>query len=58
MPKSCIREKCPYLKEPFEECYCRHMSSQAAAKAIRFCGGDFAECDVYKQHFDLEVLPA
>ncbi len=49
MQKTEKTEKCPYLKEPCEECYFHHMSSQAAEKAIRFCGGNFAQCDIYKQ---------
>ncbi len=50
MPNFCIRKKCPHIKEPFEECYCHHMSSQSVEKAVRFCGGNFEECDIYQRH--------
>ncbi len=43
------------MEEPFEECYFRHMTSQAAEKAIRFCGGNFAQCDIYKQRLNEEA---
>jgi len=47
----CIKAKCPFLRKPFEECYCSHMNSQSTEKMIKFCGGNFEECEIYKKHF-------
>ncbi len=44
------KAKCPYLRDPFEDCYCSQMNSQMAEKVIKFCGGNFEECDIYNKH--------
>ena len=48
--RDCIKSKCPFIKEPFEECYCSHMNSQMTEKMIKFCGENFEECEIYKKH--------
>jgi len=48
--KKCDKTKCPYLKDPFEDCYCSHMNSQITEKIIKFCGGNFEDCEIYKKH--------
>ncbi|MBS1112582.1 MAG: hypothetical protein H6Q92_344 [Nitrospirae bacterium] len=50
MKKKCDKTKCPFIKEPFEECYCSQMNSHASDKVITYCGGNYEECDIYKKH--------
>jgi hypothetical protein len=38
---------CPYLKKPFDDCYCVKMSSQDIERAIYFCTKDFKTCEIY-----------
>ncbi len=33
---------------PFPDCYCSRMNSQFVEKAIKFCSGNYEECDIYK----------
>lgn len=42
-------EKCPLLPQYLEGCYCTNLISQNTEAAIRFCGGNYQECDVYKR---------
>ena len=39
---------CPYLKEPFDDCYCVKMSSQDIERAVYLCSMNFEVCDIYK----------
>lgn len=39
---------CPFLNEPFDECYCYKMSSQDIERAIYLCSSNFEVCDIYK----------
>lgn len=41
---------CPFIHEPFEECYCASTSSLYAEATIRYCGGDFKDCAIYLKH--------
>lgn len=50
--------RCPYLLHPFSDCYCSQMNSQMTEKAVKFCGGDFKDCDVYQNHLTQEIQPA
>jgi len=50
--------RCPYLNHPFADCYCSHMNSQMTEKAVKFCGGNFKECDVYQKHLKEEITHA
>jgi len=47
------RPLCTFLKKPFPECYCMHMSSMNIPKILEFCAGDFALCRVYRLHAHL-----
>jgi len=51
MNKKCDKTKCPYLGNPFPDCYCAHMNSQMTEKIVRFCGDKFEECEIYKKHY-------
>lgn len=50
MQKKCDKTKCPFIREPFDDCYCSQMSSQVSDKVIKFCGGNYEECDIYVKH--------
>ena len=40
---------CPFLNEPFDDCYCVKMSSQDIERAIYLCSKNFKTCDIYKK---------
>jgi hypothetical protein len=40
---------CPYVVNPFEECFVTHMNSQNIDQAIHYCGDDFEECEIYQR---------
>jgi len=44
------QERCPFLDHPKEECYPSQMTSQKAEATLRFCGGDFRSCDIFKKY--------
>jgi len=39
---------CPFVQDPFSECYCVRMGSQDIEKAIYFCSKNFISCELYK----------
>jgi len=39
---------CPFVENPFDECYVQDMGSQNTAKAIYYCALHHKECDKYK----------
>lgn len=41
---------CPYVQMPFEECYCRKLSSIYSFYVIKYCCGFYRECKTYKKH--------
>ncbi len=40
---------CPVLDNPEPDCYCLDMTSRKIPYAVRFCLGDFRECDIYQR---------
>jgi hypothetical protein len=40
--------KCPFVDEPFDYCYCSSMDSLAVQQVMRYCGGTYEECHIYK----------
>lgn len=44
------RSMCIFLKRPFPECYCMHMSSMNIPKILEFCAGEFKLCQIYREH--------
>ncbi|MBW2011386.1 MAG: hypothetical protein JRI32_07030 [Deltaproteobacteria bacterium] len=39
---------CPFVKNPYEDCYCYNMNTQEKIKgAIYYCGENFEECEIY-----------
>lgn len=45
-----IQKLCPFVNEPFSDCYIFNMKSQNTEAAIYYCGGHFEECEIYKRH--------
>ena len=41
--------KCPHVKDPFPNCYCTRLSSANVAKMVKYCGGKYKECEIYKK---------
>lgn len=50
------QKRCPFLDDPREECYSAQMTSQKAEATLRFCGGDFESCDIFRK-YGAEVRP-
>lgn len=48
------RALCPYVRAPFENCYCASTSSLFAEATIRFCGGNYKDCSIYLKHVQAE----
>jgi hypothetical protein len=55
MLKQFSKRLCPFLPEPFEECYCVKMNSQEIEKAVYLCAKDFEACEIYKNHNNLSI---
>jgi len=34
------------------------MNSQTTEKVIKFCGGNYKECDIYQKHIKEEIMHA
>ncbi len=39
---------CPYIDAGPAACYCRNITSQTAPLIVRYCGGAYQECDIYR----------
>ncbi len=50
------KKVCPFLREPFEECYCSSMSSQDIEKTIFFCSENFKTCEIYNLKYTSMVI--
>lgn len=44
--------KCPFIYEPYEDCYCAAMNCRNTEKAHYFCGENFPRCGIYKMMSD------
>lgn len=42
------KKLCPFLQEPFDDCYCVKMNSQDIEMAVYYCGKNFEACEIYK----------
>lgn len=40
---------CPYIKNPYEDCYCFKMTSQKIRQALYYCQNNYKECETYKR---------
>jgi len=50
--KVVLKEKrlCPFIDEPFDDCYIKNMISLNTESVINYCGGNYEECKIYKRH--------
>jgi hypothetical protein len=44
------KKLCPFLLEPFENCYCVKMDSQDIERAVNLCSYNFEICDIYSKN--------
>lgn len=42
---------CPFLGNPFDDCYCVRMNSQYIKSAVYYCGNNFEICEIYKNGY-------
>ncbi len=42
------RRLCPFIHSPHEDCYITHMNSLSVETIVKYCGGSFEECPVYR----------
>lgn len=40
---------CPFVKKRYDKCYCVDMDSRKTSLAIRYCMGNFEQCEIYKK---------
>ncbi len=44
-----LKNMCPFIKNPDDECYCYRMDSQNIELTVYYCSGNFRECKIYKK---------
>ena len=42
-------EACPFLKNPFEDCFCARLGSQDIPMVLKYCCDVFLLCEIYKK---------
>jgi len=50
MTHQTTKQQCPFIKKPFNNCYCFNLTSKTISPAITYCGGKFSDCDLYKNN--------
>lgn len=40
---------CPFVEQPFDDCFVNEVNSQNIGRVLYFCGGHFEECDIFRQ---------
>jgi len=53
--KSMNRLLCPFIRSPFEDCYCASTSSLYTEATIHYCGGNFEHCEIFKKNKSMEM---
>ena len=43
------KRRCPFIQDPFADCYVARLRSQDVGNAICFCGGAFEACEIYQK---------
>lgn len=41
---------CPYITQPFNDCYCYRITSQKILLALTHCGGNYRQCKIFQRH--------
>jgi len=42
-----FKRQCPFVDEPFDDCYCVSTNSMNVKGVIFYCGGNFENCEKY-----------
>ncbi len=50
-----INSLCPFIKNPFDICYCTSTSSLYVGATINYCGGNFKKCEIYHENMKSEA---
>jgi len=50
-----FKRKCPLIMELYDYCYCKRMDSLNVKNVILYCGGNFEECDIYKNAMKSDI---
>jgi hypothetical protein len=48
-------QKCPFINNPFQSCYCYNMDSLRTEAALYYCGGNYEECRIYQENKTLNI---
>lgn len=43
-------EICPFVQNPFDDCYCYNLTSRYIKSAIYYCGNHYKTCGIYKKN--------
>jgi len=49
------RSLCPFILNPFNECYCASTNSMFTEATINYCGGNYKNCEIYQKHMQDKV---
>lgn len=44
-----VKRRCPFVLVPDPDCYVNDLSSYKVAQIMKFCAGQFKECEIYKR---------
>jgi len=47
--RTAYKRNCPFINNPFDDCYCSSMNSRDTKNVILYCGGVYEECKYYKR---------
>jgi hypothetical protein len=50
-----FKRQCPFVEEPFDDCYCVSMNSMNVKGVIFYCGGNFENCEIYRRSMKLNT---
>ncbi len=42
---------CPFIKKPFNDCYCFNLTSRTINPAIHYCSNNFDKCEIYNNNY-------
>jgi hypothetical protein len=49
-PSEETRKFCPFIEDPFEDCYVCDTGSWYTEATIKYCGGNFEDCAIYQKN--------
>ena len=55
--QSCHNDSCPFAATPLAECHCRRFTGQSIPIILRYCGGEYFSCPIYRRS-TAAILPA